>query len=107
MTVPLPPADLDHLERKISEYSPAVPTREKTAELIARVLDALPALIAAARERDALRAMLVRCQWADSRVRCPVCGFYRGSGHHPTCALALAVALGKRPIVSTGQEKSL
>ena len=69
MTTPITPADLDELERKISDYSPAVPTKEKTAELIACVLDALPALIAAARERDALRTELEAHKGAANKLR--------------------------------------
>jgi len=69
MTNPITPADLDELERKISGYSPAVPTKERTAELIACVLDAIPALIAAARERDALRVELEVHKGANNKLR--------------------------------------
>jgi len=56
MTNPIPPADLNELERKLSKYPPEAPIDDDAAELIADALDALPALIAAARERDVLWA---------------------------------------------------
>jgi len=69
-------------------------------------LHSIPALIDAARERDAMRAVLIDIEkHMDERSGgCPVCRFYLVSGHHPSCALA--AVLGKKPPTPTRQEKS-
>jgi len=120
MTDPIP-ADLDELEQIYTEYTRPWNGTQLQEDRNFSMREALdkhtPALLAAARERDALRtelaearAALVAFEWARTddpespSAYCPTCFGTEEDGHKPGCILA--PALGQQPTMPTGPEKS-
>lgn len=62
------------------------------ATLIAALRNAAPALIAAAREAETLRALLREMEWIGPYELCPSCDCEQIEGHGPGCRLVAAIA---------------